>query len=150
MGLINGYPDDRFRGSRPMTRYEVALAVQRILQEPLHRDLTGPVLPRLPATAQAPTDVPASHWAADAVADAYRWGLLTGYPGSVFAGDHPITRGELSILLHRLRMAALQRLEYVTQGQQKHALQPTPIRSYPRQRVGCPSGYNPDLKFGQE
>src|SRR4051794_30763179 len=57
-----------------------------------------------------PADVPTSHWAADAVADAHRWGFLIGYPGSVFAGNHPITRGEYSILLHRLRMAALQRL----------------------------------------
>jgi hypothetical protein len=123
-GFVNGYPDSRFRGNQPMTRYEVAMVVQRILQQPLHRDPTGPVLPRLPTTAREPVDVPASHWAADAVTDAHRWGLLIGYPGPTFAGDRPITRGEFDALLQRLRTAALQRLEQQGFAKQERATAP--------------------------
>src|SRR5437588_1877396 len=32
-GIVNGYPDSTFGGKRALTRYEFAMAIQRMLQE---------------------------------------------------------------------------------------------------------------------
>lgn len=129
-GLINGYADARFRGNQPMSRYEVAIVVQRILNQPLQRDPVGAMFPRQPTTARAPVDVPASHWAVDAVAMAHEWGLLIGDPGAIFAGDRPVSRGEFIILLHRLRTAAVLRMEKET-GRPADRRPPSPPISNP-------------------
>ena len=36
-GILLGYPDGYFRGKRPLTRYEFAVALERMLQEPAAR-----------------------------------------------------------------------------------------------------------------
>src|SRR5437868_399475 len=74
-GLILGYPDSRFRGDRPMTRYEVVTTVWRLLQEPLQRHAPLPGWPTLPVLRSPPRDVPDSHWAARAVAQLHEWGI---------------------------------------------------------------------------
>jgi hypothetical protein len=42
LGIFNGYPDQTFSGKRAVTRYELAVAFQRILQDPLHRRASSP------------------------------------------------------------------------------------------------------------
>lgn len=63
-----------------------------------------------PARAQAPfPDVPAGHWAAEAVAKMAGEGILTGYPPAAaprpkatpFDGNKPVTRYELAVTLWR-------------------------------------------------
>jgi hypothetical protein len=51
--------------------------------------------------AQPFSDVPASHWAAPAVAQLTAEGVMKGYPDSTFRGDKPVTRYELAVALAR-------------------------------------------------
>ena len=46
-------------------------------------------------------DVPADHWAADAVKQMSDTGIVVGYPDGKFRGDKPVTRYELAITLER-------------------------------------------------
>jgi len=36
-GIVNGYPDGTFGGKRALTRYEFAVAIQRMLQDVQHK-----------------------------------------------------------------------------------------------------------------
>ena len=51
--------------------------------------------------APAFSDVPADHWAADAVRELAGEGILKGYPDGTFKGDQPVTRFELAVALAR-------------------------------------------------
>ena len=44
-------------------------------------------------------DVPASHWARDAIEEAYRYDLFTGYPDGSFQPDRPIPRVQSLVVL---------------------------------------------------
>jgi hypothetical protein len=101
-GLINGYADGSYGGNRAMTRYEVAIVLQRILDAPRHRDFVLWVDPPKPPPSPPLTDVPKDHWAADAVQEAHEWGLLLGRPDGTFAGDRVMTRAEFAVVLQRL------------------------------------------------
>jgi hypothetical protein len=102
-GIINGYADDTFRGGRPMTRYEVALALQRLLQIPQRADFVIHVWPPKPPPPPRFTDVPAEHWAADAVREVQEWGIVGGYPDGTYRGDQPMGAAEFALILQRLR-----------------------------------------------
>jgi len=54
--------------------------------------IAGPLFP----------DVPADHWARDAVANLAAKGLLEGYPDGTFKGDRAATRWEMAMLVARL------------------------------------------------
>ncbi|MDD2486380.1 MAG: S-layer homology domain-containing protein [bacterium] len=56
----------------------------------------------MPATADVPSDVPAEHWAVEAVRDLYNRGIFIGYPDDSFRGDRAVTRYELAVVLSRL------------------------------------------------
>lgn len=47
-------------------------------------------------------DVPAEHWARDAVAELANKGLLEGYPDGTFKGDRAATRWEMAMVVARL------------------------------------------------
>ncbi len=47
-------------------------------------------------------EVPASHWAYDAVAELTTMGLVEGYPVSAFRGDRAITRYEMAVVVARV------------------------------------------------
>jgi len=47
-------------------------------------------------------DVPASHWAKDAVASLAAKGLIEGYPDGTFKGDRATTRYEMALMVARL------------------------------------------------
>ncbi len=56
------------------------------------------------AAAEAPAsfpDVPAGHWAYDAVNKLLKAGLMIGYPDKTFGGDKPITRYEAAMVIAR-------------------------------------------------
>ncbi|RYG38272.1 S-layer homology domain-containing protein [bacterium] len=50
----------------------------------------------------APTDVPRTHWAFDAVDTLFRQGLLKGYPDGTFKGNRPASRYEMAGALDNL------------------------------------------------
>ena len=61
----------------------------------------------VPLLAQATTatpfaDIPATHWAAQAVRDLAEAGVLEGVPGAVFQGTRPMTRYEVAMALARM------------------------------------------------
>jgi len=47
-------------------------------------------------------DVPADHWAAEAVYDLVKMGVTNGYPDGTFRGNKPVTRFETAIFLSKL------------------------------------------------
>src|SRR5207247_1605644 len=85
-GLMNGYEDDTFRGNRPMTRYEVAMTLARLIQHASQRDFVSFAWPSKPPPRPPLTDVPAEHWAADAVRELYEWRIIDGYPDRTYRG----------------------------------------------------------------
>jgi hypothetical protein len=102
-GLFTGHPDGNYRGAQAMTRYELAVVVQRMLHSLLMKDPAVTNWPIQPIPGSPLTDVPASHWAANAVMSMRQWGLMAGYPDATFAGDQPVTRAEFAVVLQRLR-----------------------------------------------
>ncbi len=55
-----------------------------------------------PAFAQPFADVPADHWAFDAIAELAAKGILEGYPDGTFKGDRAMTRYEMAMALARI------------------------------------------------
>jgi hypothetical protein len=64
-----------------------------------------------PAFAQPFADVPADHWAFDAIAELAAKGILEGYPDGTFKGDRAMTRYEMAMALARIlaRIEAVQK-----------------------------------------
>ena len=110
-GFINGYADGKYHGNRAMTRYELAVALLRMLQRASVRDFTPITLPRKPPLGPPLTDVPKDHWAADAVREAHEWRFLMGHPDGAFKGDQPVTRAEFAVVLQRLHAGLVQLVE---------------------------------------
>ncbi|HEV2281940.1 MAG TPA: S-layer homology domain-containing protein [bacterium] len=54
------------------------------------------------AIAQPFADVPADHWAYDAIAELAAKGLIEGYPDGAFEGDRAMTRYEMAMVVTRL------------------------------------------------
>ncbi len=106
-GIVSGYPDSTFAGQRPLTRYEFAVAVQRLTQEPLRLDFPRfkpRMRPRieLPILGRPFADVPKEHWASDAVDWLREKGIAAGYSDGTFRGDRLMSRGEVSVAARRL------------------------------------------------
>jgi len=55
-----------------------------------------------PVFAQPFADVPADHWAFDAIAELAAKGILEGYPDGTFKGDRAMTRYEMAMALARI------------------------------------------------
>ncbi|MDR7426438.1 MAG: S-layer homology domain-containing protein [Armatimonadota bacterium] len=55
-----------------------------------------------PAFAQPFADVPADHWAFDAIAELAAKGILEGFPDGTFKGDRAMTRYEMAMALARI------------------------------------------------
>lgn len=86
----------------------------------------------LPVAAQVPPDVPADHWAVQAIRDMFARGIFVGYPDESFRGDRAVTRYELAVALSRLLEALpddpdLSR--FVTRTELQTTLQAYPTRT---------------------
>ncbi|MEA5599571.1 S-layer homology domain-containing protein [Nostoc sp. UHCC 0252] len=79
--IFKGYLDGTFRPNAPVTRAEFATIIS-----------IG--LPKQPSSRPAITfkDVPANHWAAKAITEAYQTKYLSGYPNSFFKPNELIPR----------------------------------------------------------
>lgn len=79
--FLKGYPDGTFRPDAPVTRAEFAATIYTSLPKQ--------------ASSRAPItfiDVPANHWAANAINQAYQTNYLSGYPHRLFKPNQIITR----------------------------------------------------------
>lgn len=103
-GLLGGYPDGTFQPSQPSTRYQVAggLAaameavsrpeyVWRVLRDRVAQQVTVEVHVTAPRGARALTDVPAQHWAHQALTQLAQKGQLQVDEEGRFRGDRPTT-----------------------------------------------------------
>ena len=91
LGLMQGYPDGRFRPYHRVTRAEFTAALCRIAG--------GVEEPEEPPFA----DVDEDYWAADYIAAAVRQGWACGYEDGSFCPEEPITRREAAAMVSRFR-----------------------------------------------
>ena len=57
--------------------------------------------PAAPAQAPTLTDVPAGHWAKDAIDRLVERGIILGYPDGTFRGTQNLTRYEAAVIIAR-------------------------------------------------
>lgn len=129
-GLINGLPGGSYGGGRPMTRYEVALVLQRLIQDFQRMDFITWIWPPRPPARPPFTDVPERHWAADAVREVQLFGIISGHPDGTFRGSLPMSRTEFAVVLQRLR-EFLHRFADLNRKQLQEPSTPTPTPSGP-------------------
>lgn len=93
---LSGYPDGTFRPSQAITRAELAMILNRIGVGNSNNESS-------PASAQASAypDVAKGHWAAEAIANMQRAGVMLG-DDTGFRPDDAITRGEMASIAARL------------------------------------------------
>ena len=80
-GILNGYPDGRFRPNNSVTRAEFAAIVTATFSRVTKK-----------REYDAFKDVPAKHWAASAIRKSYETVFITGYPGGLFRPSYRIKR----------------------------------------------------------
>ncbi|MFA4844170.1 MAG: S-layer homology domain-containing protein [Candidatus Margulisiibacteriota bacterium] len=90
LGLIRGYPDNRFLPNNSITRAELTALIVKLAKNESRR-----YPPR------AFSDVPSSHWAAEPIRSSSELGLMTGFPDGTFRPDNTITRLEGIALIAR-------------------------------------------------
>ena len=87
-GLLQGYHEGRFVPEGTLTRAEFAALMIK-------------AFPTAQPIRTAPNfrDVPTNHWAKGAIAQAYRFGFLSGYPDSSFRPNQPINKVQALTIL---------------------------------------------------
>ena len=89
-GVDTGFPDGSFLSGDPLTGYQAALLVSRLLDA--IDDRTGCLDADAGLTAGAAfADVPDGHWAADAAGLVAALGVDQAFPDAAFRGDEPLT-----------------------------------------------------------
>lgn len=91
---ISGYPGGLFKPENPITRAEMAAMLVKTVE--------------MKEAGQAIrfSDVPAGHWAVEAIAKAYRMGLMQGYADGSFKPEKPVTRAEITAIAVKLMKSA--------------------------------------------
>ncbi len=89
---LNGYPDNTFSPSKPMTRAEVAVMFSRLLTVRMdsNKEYTASF-----------TDVYSTMWYGNTIGYMEQFGILKGYPDGTFKPDAPITRAEFATIIGR-------------------------------------------------
>ncbi|MBP2113058.1 methionine-rich copper-binding protein CopC/photosystem II stability/assembly factor-like uncharacterized protein [Paenibacillus silagei] len=87
---MTGYADGTFKPGSSITRAEAASIIARTFSQSA---VTAGV---------AYSDVPAGHWAAEAIGQVTRSGMMKGYTDGSFKPNQTITRAEMATLLSRL------------------------------------------------
>ena len=80
-GILNGYPDGRFRPNNSVTRAEFAAIVTATFSRVTKKREYEPF-----------KDVPANYWAVSAIQKSYETVFITGYPGGLFRPSDRIKR----------------------------------------------------------
>lgn len=82
-GLVNGRPNNRFAPDHSITRAELASQIIAVFQLPITQ--------KIPAF----DDVPANHWASNAIQKAAQMGFFQGNPENLFEPDQVVTRAQV-------------------------------------------------------
>ncbi len=90
-GLMKGYPDGTFQPNRAVTREEIAVILQRILQ--YESNGTKRNVPF--------SDVTSDRWSYREITALIDAGLLNGYPDGTFRPEQFLSRGEIAHLLRK-------------------------------------------------
>jgi hypothetical protein len=85
--IIGGFPDGTFHPNEPVSRAQFAALLSQAFD---------PATVRASLTFQ---DVPAGHWAAPAIRQAYISGFISGYPSNRFSPDQSIARAQVLVSL---------------------------------------------------
>lgn len=88
LGIVEGVGNGKFAPNQPITRAEFVTICARFTQ--------------VSASGETFTDVPASHWAFDAISTAASFGWVNGVGNGQFAPNQHITRAQAAVLLNRL------------------------------------------------
>lgn len=88
LGVINGYPNGRFRPNKAVTRAEFVTMLVNLTA------VTG--------SSSSYTDVSSGHWAKDAIFAASAQGWVNGYPNGTFRPNYKITRAEAVVVMNRV------------------------------------------------
>ena len=88
LGIVEGVGNGKFAQNQSITRAEFVTICARFTQ--------------VSASGETFTDVPASHWAFDAISTAASFGWVNGVGNGQFAPNQHITRAQAAVLLNRL------------------------------------------------
>lgn len=122
--IIKGYPDDTYRGSRNLTRYEFSMALVSALDY-IEKVGEKSLKAKTPIDIEF-TDVKSTHWAYDSLMQLVsEYQVITGYPDKTFRGNRNLTRYEISVAMAK----ALAKVEEVSG--KKVPLKPLPLTDVP-------------------
>jgi hypothetical protein len=96
LGLMSGMPDGSFRPAAPVPRGQLAMVVVAAL-----RGLPGNTVKLAQPASTAFADVPASHYAAPAIAWASGVGLVSGISANEFQPEKPVSRAAVVAVLNK-------------------------------------------------
>ena len=88
LGIVEGVGNGKFAPNQPITRAEFVTICARFTQ--------------VSASGETFTDVPASHWAYDAISTASSFGWVNGIGNGQYAPNQHITRAQVAAILNRL------------------------------------------------
>jgi len=92
-GLVQGFPDQTYRGTSVLTRYQLAVVLDKLTQN------LGILAP---AKTLRPDDLPAGHWAEKAVLRVAALEVLPLGADGLFRGNDPVNRYQMARALWRI------------------------------------------------
>lgn len=94
LGYLQGYPDHTLRPNQPITRAEVAVLLDRFVNDETSQ-------PNANAEAANFIDVPANSWSAGAISRLKEAAIVQGINGEEYLPERPITRAEIAVMIDR-------------------------------------------------
>src|SRR5690606_27112307 len=87
-GIVSGYEHSQFKPDKSISRAEAAVMITNALDLEAETTLNF-------------SDLPANHWAINAIESANKLGIFSGYENGTFRPDAPITRDEIAALFSK-------------------------------------------------
>ncbi|GIW37879.1 MAG: hypothetical protein KatS3mg074_277 [Meiothermus sp.] len=106
-GLVLGFPDQTYRGASVLTRYQLSLVLDKLMQS---------LGIAAPARAVRPDDLPAGHWAEGAVMRMIGLDVLPMGADGLFRGNQPVNRYQMARALWRVGQLGLSSQEASAQS----------------------------------
>jgi serine protease len=99
-GVVQGFEDATFKPNQPVTRAQFATMLIQAMR--------AKGMPVGSYTGRNPfSDLSKRHWAYNNITQAYRLGILKGYPNRTIKPNQPITRAEMALMVARAHNALL-------------------------------------------
>lgn len=100
-GVETGFPDGSFLAEDPLTGYQAAVLVSRLLSTIEERTICPDGIVE-PAPGDAFDDVPSDHWAADAVASVAALGVDAAFPDGQLRGNEALSGYQTALVTARV------------------------------------------------